>query len=113
MQVQSVNSQNFMGLKCYPNYSEVQYVLAKKLNGSGFDKAVKYLSKLAKNRAHTDVYVAGGYLQAPKIYAEVGDKLYKENFFNNSIRVLKRALKKSNRFDEMHNEEVIAKIMGG
>ena len=110
MQIQSVSNQNFKGLQCHPNYGEVQYILATKLDGYGFDKAVKYLDKLSKFRAHSDIYLVGD-VNYPKIHAQVENKLFKENFFNGPIRTLKKAFKAARNFDEIANEEIAAKIM--
>ena len=110
MQVQSISSPSFKGLQCHPNYGEVQYILATKLDGYGFDKAVKYLDKLSKFRAHSDVYLVGD-VDKPIIHAQVENKLFKESFFNGPVRTLKKAFKAAKMFDEIHNEEVAAKIM--
>jgi hypothetical protein len=110
MQVQSVSNQNFKGLQCHPNYGEVQYILATKLDGYGFDKAVKYLDKLSKFRAHSDVYLVGD-VDKPRIHAQVENKLFKESFFFGPITTLKKAFKAARNFDQKADEEVAAKIM--
>lgn len=98
MQVQSVSNQSFRGLQCHPNYGHVEYVLATKLGWDGFLKADKYLAKLAKNKTSAEVYV-GCDPSKPKIFAEVGGKTFKENFFFGPVSVLKKALKLSNKLD--------------
>jgi len=98
MQIQSIGNQSFTGLQCHPNYSEIEYILATKLGGHGFMKADKYLDKLAKNKIPADVYLAGD-LTKPKIYAEVGGKLFKESWLWGPVSTLKKALKLSNKLD--------------
>lgn len=98
MQIQSVGNQSFKGLQCHPNYREVEYILATKLGGHGFDKADKCLDMLAKNNTNAEVYLGGDMLK-PKIYAEVGGKLFKESWLWGPVTTLKRALKLSNKLD--------------
>ena len=107
MQIQSINSQSFSGLHCYPNYGQIEYVLATKLNCNGFIKADKLLEKLSKNKANADVFL-GGNVENPRIYAEVAGKTFKENFFFGPLTVLKRALKKSNEDSQI---ELIADVI--
>lgn len=98
MQIQSVNNQSFKGLQCHPNYGQIEYVLATKLGMNGFMRADKYLDKLAKNNIAADVYL-GGNMEKPRIYAEVGGKLFKETWLYGPISTLKKALKLSNKLD--------------
>lgn len=99
MQIQCINGQSFGALQCHPNYSEVEYILATKLGWGNFNKADKYLDKLAKNKTHADIYIGGDLTKNPKICAEIGGKLIKENFFNGPISILKKALKISNKLE--------------
>ena len=108
MQIQCINGQSFGALQCHPNYSEVEYILATKLSWGNFNKdrinfilneADKYLDKLAKNKTHADIYIGGDLTKNPKICAEIGGKLIKENFFNGPISILKKALKISNKLE--------------
>ncbi len=94
MQVQSVSNQSFGALKCEPNFSEIVMHIAKKCSADGAIQGDKYLKELKNNRAVTDLYLAGN-MQKPRLYAEVGGRLFKENWFVGPLTVLKRALKVS------------------
>ena len=99
MQVQSVSGQNFRGLQYYPNYGEVLYLIAANTGGCSFDKATNIMRSLAKNKTTTALCV-GGDLQNPRLFAEVGGKLFKENIIRGPVSVLKKALKLSNKLDK-------------
>lgn len=99
MQIQSVNSQSFGALQCHPNYSEIEYILATKLGWGGFNRADKYLDKLAKNKTHADVFLGGEMTKEPKIFVEIGGKTIKESWLFGPMSVLKKALKLSNKLD--------------
>ena len=94
MQVQSVSNQSFGALKCEPNFSEIIMHIAKKCSADGAIQGDKYLKELKNNRAVTDLYLAGN-MQKPRLYAEVGGRLFKENWFVGPLTVLKRALNES------------------
>ena len=99
MQIQNYNNLSFKGLKCYPNYEEVQYVIATKMSGNGFYKTMDLIDSLAQKKAHAIFYLAGD-LQNPKIYSEIGGKTFKENFFNSPYRVAKKTVKLANKLDQ-------------
>ena len=100
MQVQNINSQNFKGLQYHPNHGEIDYILATKLGGYGFDKATKLLDKLGANKTAADIFQGGDLAKTPRIYVEVACKLFKENLLFGPITTLKRALKYSNKLDK-------------
>ena len=99
MQIQSYNNLSFKGVQFHPDYGEVQYTIATKMNAEGFDKTMEIIGKLINKKANTDIYLAGD-LENPKIYAEIGGKTFKENFFNSPLRVVKKALKLADKFDK-------------
>ena len=97
MQIQRVSGQNFTSLQCHPNVKEVEYVIATKTGLESFMKASGIMNKLSQNKAYTELYLGGDLAKNPRIYAEVGGKLIKENFFVGPVTVLKRALKIANK----------------
>ena len=100
MQIQNVNGQNFKGLQYHPNHGEIDYILATKLGGHGFDKAMKLLDKLSANKTAADVFQGGDLAKTPRIYVEVAGKVFKENLFFGPISTLKKALKYSNKLEK-------------
>lgn len=102
MQVQRTNSYNFKGLQCHPNYGEIQYIIATKMSGYGFEKTMAIIDKLATKKAHTDIYL-GGDLEKPKIYADIAGKTIKENFFFGPYTVVKKVLKIADKLDKAEN----------
>ena len=96
MQIQKISNQNFgMALNCYPSLSKIQCDIATK---HGFDKTLKcddILEKLSDNKALTCLYLEQTDNNKIKLKAVVGNKIFKENFFNSPYRVLKKALKES------------------
>lgn len=97
MHIEKVSTQNFgMALKCYPSLSKIQYDIALKHNAEKTIKADDILLQLQNNKALTNLYLKQGE-NCPKLVAVVGDKVFKENFFNSPYRILKKALKESNK----------------
>ena len=92
MQVQKVSNQNFgMALKCYPSLSQIQVNIALK---HGYKKTIKsdeILKQLSQNRALTELYLENNG-KKNKLVAVVGNRVFKENWFNSPYRVLKKAL---------------------
>lgn len=95
MQVQQLSNQNFgMALKCYPSLSQIKVNIALK---HGYKKTIKsdeILKQLSQNRALTNLYLENDG-KKNKLVAEVGNRVFKENWFNSPYRVLKKALKTS------------------
>lgn len=104
MQIQSYNNINFKGLQCHPSYADVQYIIATKMGGYGFDKTMKVIDELAKRKTPTEIYVAGDVLDKPKIYAEVAGKTFKENFFYGPHSIVKKVLKYVNKLEKQEQE---------
>ena len=97
MHVQKISSPNFgMALKCDPKLSQIQFNIALKHGARKAIKADEILLQLEQNKALTNLYLEGNWTKA-KLIAVVGDKIFKENFFNSPYRVLKKALKESNK----------------
>ena len=92
MQVQSISNQSFGALKCEPNFNEIIMHIAKKSSMDGAIQGDKYLKELKNNKAVTNLYLAGN-IEKPRLYAEVGGRLFKENWFVGPLTVLKRALR--------------------
>ena len=93
MQVKKVSNQNFgMALKCYPSLSQIKVNIALK---HGFKKTIKsdeILKQLSQNKAITELYLENDG-NKNKLVAMVGDRIFKEDWFNSPYRVLKKALK--------------------
>lgn len=107
MQIQKVSNQNFGALKCKPSLNAVSMYIAEKSSSSKAIKRDLYLTQLEINKATTNLYLIEN-KGKKKLYAEVGNKLFKENFFNNPLRVLKKALSKSNEESQI---ELIANVI--
>ena len=98
MEVKSVGNQSFGALNCEPSLKRVQYHIATRLGMDSTIKCDEYLKKLAlcKNTADLLIFHNG---KKDRLYAYVGDNVYKENFFRSPLGVLKKVLKVLQKLD--------------